>query len=68
MSDTQWTPPGPGPWAQDRAHLPVSVTPLIQEIYPAGFTKGFAETLAPWGVLLDTLRLEYVNGFPSYNR
>ncbi len=61
---TTWEAPGPGPWGQDRAHLPVAVTPLLQETYPAGFAKGFAEAFEPWGVLLNTLRLEYVNGFP----
>ncbi len=64
VHDGNWTPPGPGPWRQDRAHLPAAVTPLLQEIYPAGFAQGFAETFEPWGVLLDTMRLEYVNGFP----
>lgn len=64
MQHTDWPPPGPGPWRQDRAHLPVAVTPLLQQIYPEGFARGFAETCAPWGVLLDTVRLEYVNGFP----
>ena len=63
VHDGHWTPPGPGPWRQDRAHLPAAVTLLLQEIYPAGFARGFAETFEPWGVLLDTMRLEYVNGF-----
>ena len=58
-----WNAPGPGPWKQDRAHLPAAVTPLLQEIYPAGFAAGFAEALEPFGVLLDTMRLKYVNGF-----
>lgn len=64
MNEPDWTPPGPGPWHQDRAHLPVSVTLLIQEAYPAGFSAGFAEALAPFGALLDTIHLTYVNGFP----
>lgn len=64
MDEIDWTPPGPGPWHQDRAHIPASVTLLVQEAYPDGFTRGFAEALAPFGMLLDTLRLEYVNGFP----
>ena len=59
-----WTPPGPGPWMQDRAHLPVSCTAILTEIYPAGFAKGFSETFAAWGVLLDSMNLAYVNGFP----
>ena len=40
-----WEPPGPGPWMQDRAHLPASVTPLLQELYPKGFSAGFAAAL-----------------------
>lgn len=40
------------------------MTLLLQEIYPDGFSRGFTEALAPFGMLLDTLRLEYVNGFP----
>ncbi len=64
MNDDAWEPPGPGPWMQDRAHLPASVTPLLQELYPEGFTRGFASALAPYGVLLDAMRLEFVNGFP----
>lgn len=64
VHDGNWPPPGPGPWRQDRAHLPAAVTQLLQEIYPTGFARGFAETFEPWGVLLDTMRLEYVNGFP----
>ena len=64
ITPTTWTPPGPGTWNQDRAHLPNAVTPLLQEIYPAAFARGFAETVAPFGVLLDTVSMEFVNGFP----
>ena len=49
---------------QDRAHLPASVTPLLQEIYPRGFAAGFSAALNPYGVLLDTMQLAFVNGFP----
>jgi phosphohistidine swiveling domain-containing protein len=58
-----WAPPGPGPWMQDRAHLPAAVTPLMQTAYPPGMMRGFAETLEPWGSLLDEMRVHYVNGF-----
>lgn len=64
MTQVDWTPPGPGPWSQDRAHLPVSVTALIQEVYPDAFSRGFSETVAPWGLLLDDNQLRFVNGFP----
>ncbi len=58
-----WTPPGPGPWMQDRAHLPAAVTQLMQTAYPPGMMRGFAETLEAWGALLDEMRVHYVNGF-----
>ena len=64
MNDQEWEAPGPGPWMQDRAHLPASVTPLLQEIYPRGFAAGFSAALSPYGVLLDTMQLAFVKGFP----
>ena len=64
MNDDAWEAPGPGTWMQDRAHLPASVTPLLQELYPEGFARGFASALAPYGVLIDGMRLSFVNGFP----
>ncbi len=64
MNGDAWEAPGPGTWMQDRAHLPASVTPLLQELYPEGFTRGFATALAPYGALIDCLRQAFVNGFP----
>jgi phosphohistidine swiveling domain-containing protein len=65
MSDVtvEWMPPGPGPWLQDRSHLPSAVTPLMQTTYPPGMQRGFAEALAGWGSLLDTMNVRFVNGF-----
>lgn len=59
----EWVPPGPGPWLQDRSHLPAAVTPLMQATYPPGMMRGFAETLEAWGTLIDTMRVAFVNGF-----
>jgi pyruvate,water dikinase len=58
-----WAPPGPGPWMQDRSHLPAAVTPLMQTTYPPGMARGFAEALEPWGSLLDGMNVQFVNGF-----
>ena len=65
MSDEfgDWTPPGPGPWLQDRSHLPSAVTPLMQSAYPPGMQRGFAESLGAWGSLLDAMNVAFVNGF-----
>ncbi len=62
-SEPAWEPPGPGPWQQDSAHNPVSQTRLMQDIYPAGFNRGFEEAFAGYGVLLDVLAMGVVNGF-----
>jgi phosphohistidine swiveling domain-containing protein len=62
-STLAWEPPGPGPWQQDSAHNPVAQTLLMQQVYPAGFNRGFEETFAAFGVLLDRLAMGTVNGF-----
>ena len=62
-ADIDWEVPGPGSWHQARAHFPASITPTLQAMYPAGFNRGFAETFADWGVLLDGITSVYVNGF-----
>ena len=61
--DHSWDAPGPGPWQQDSAHNPVSQSRLMQQIYPAGFNRGFEETFADYGLLLDRLAMGVVNGF-----
>lgn len=58
-----WEPPGPGPWQQDSAHNPVAQTALLQQVYPAGFNRGFEEAFGAYGVLLDRLAMGTVNGF-----
>ena len=62
-ADTDWEVPGPGSWHQGCSHFPASITPTLQAMYPAGFDRGFAETFADWGVLLDGITSVYVNGF-----
>ena len=62
-STVEWKAPGPGPWQQDSAHNPVSQTRIMQHVYPEGFNRGFSETFAVYGVLLDRLAMGAVNGF-----
>jgi len=58
-----WTPPAPGPWQQDSAHAPCSQTAAMRSLYPEGFNRGFTETFARYGLLLDRLAMAQVNGF-----
>lgn len=60
---TDWTPPYPGPWQQDSAHMPRAQTAMMRELYPAGFNRGFTETFSRYGMLLDRLAMCQVNGF-----
>jgi phosphohistidine swiveling domain-containing protein len=60
---TDWTPPGPGPWQQDSAHSPAGATRIICDVYPPNFDRGFSETFARYGSLLDCLVMKTVNGF-----
>ncbi len=62
-TELEWTPPGPGPWMQDKAHNPVAQTAIAREAYPAGFNRGFTEAFAAYGVLLDRLAMADINGF-----
>jgi rifampicin phosphotransferase len=61
--DPNWTPANPGPWMQDRAHNPQPNTLIAQEIYPAGFNRGFEETCMRYGALIDRLAMSIVNGY-----
>ena len=61
--DPTWTPSVPGPWMQDRSHNPAPNTQLAQDIYPAGFNRGFEETCSRYGTLIDRLAMSTVNGF-----
>lgn len=63
QSTLEWNAPGPGPWQQDSAHNPVAQTRLMQHVYPDGFNRGFTETFAVYGMLLDRLAMGVVNGF-----
>lgn len=63
LGSLDWEPPGPGPWQQDSAHTPVSQTVAIRAVYPPGFNRGFTETFARYGLLLDRLAMAEVNGF-----
>ena len=60
---TEWEAPGPGPWQQDSAHMPISTTLSMRKIYPEGFNRGFTETFGRYGMLLDRLAMGEANGF-----
>jgi rifampicin phosphotransferase len=60
---TALQPPGPGPWELDPVHFPRPVTRYFAETHPEPFERGFADMTRFYGVLLETRRAAYVDGF-----
>jgi phosphohistidine swiveling domain-containing protein len=56
-------PPGPGSWELDAVHFPRPVTRYWSETHPDAFKRGFREFTRYYGMLLDTLDMQYVGGF-----
>ena len=59
----QFEPPGPGPWNLDAVHHPRPVTRYWAEMHPEPFRRGTHEFMAYYGMLLESLEAQYVNGF-----
>ena len=55
--------PGPGPWELDAVHFPRPVTRYWAEMHPEPFLRGFREFTGYYGMLLDSMNYQYVNGF-----
>jgi phosphohistidine swiveling domain-containing protein len=62
-TELRFDPPGPGFWEQDAVHLPRPVTRYWAEMHPEPFKRGFRELTSYYGMLIDTLDYQYVNGF-----
>lgn len=59
-------PPGPGSWNLDPVHFPRPVTRYWSEMHPEPFRRGTHEFMAYYGMVLESLETQYVNGF-AYN-
>jgi len=68
IADLRFEPPGPGSWALDAVHHPHPVTRYWAEMHPEPFRRGFSEFTAFYGMLLDTMLSEYVNGFAYHQQ
>ena len=62
-TELRFDPPGPGFWHQDPVHHPRPLTRYWAAIHPAPFVRGFSEFTERYGMLLDTMRPVYINGF-----
>ncbi len=62
-TEVRFEPPGPGPWEIDAVHFPRPVTRYWAEVQPEPFLRGFREFTSYYGMLLDGMQYQYVNGF-----
>ena len=62
-TELRFEPPGPGPWELDPVHFPRPATLYWTEMHPDALRRGFREFTSYYGMLLDTMEFQYVNGF-----
>jgi phosphohistidine swiveling domain-containing protein len=63
VTELRFEPPGPGSWELDPVHFPRPMTRYWIEIHPEAFRRGVQDFIRFYGLLLDTLECQYVNGF-----
>jgi rifampicin phosphotransferase len=63
LAHLRFDPPGPGSWQIDRTHAPRPWARFQTEIHPEQLARGFRETGRRYGLLLDYLDFQFVNGF-----
>lgn len=63
MDTVSWEPPDKGPWELEATHFCRPMSRFAQQPYHDGFARGFSAGLARFGLLLDQMRVEFVNGF-----
>ncbi|GAA0618109.1 PEP-utilizing enzyme [Sporichthya brevicatena] len=67
ISHDQVAAPGSGTWVLDAGHCPRPVCRFAAPLFRTGFQRGFGETFARYGVLLDHMDVAIVRGF-IYNQ
>ncbi len=69
MTETQaaeelrFDPPGPGSWEIEAVHFPRPATRYWTEVHPDAMQRGVRDFTSFYGMLIDTLDYQYVNGF-----
>jgi rifampicin phosphotransferase len=66
-TELRFEPPGPGSWGRDAVHFPRPATRYWAETHPAALERGTSEFARYYGMLIDGLQMEYVNGI-AYSR
>jgi pyruvate,water dikinase len=63
MSSLEFKAPGPGSWELEQTHFAKPATRYASAIIADPLARGFGEGTKRYGLLLDTLRMRFVNDF-----
>ena len=63
MSNPEYKAPGPGSWELEQTHYAKPATRYSSAIVSDPLARGFGEGTKRYGLLLDTLRMRFVNDF-----
>jgi pyruvate,water dikinase len=63
MSPLEFKAPGPGSWELEQTHFVRPATRYMSALVSDPLARGFREGTTRYGLLLDTLRLRFVNDF-----
>lgn len=59
----KFEPPSPGAWERESTHLQRPVSRFLAAFFAQAFIRGFKESSAYYGVLLDHMELAVIDGF-----
>ena len=63
VSPVEFRPPGPGSWELEQTHFSRPATRYMSTLVAEPLARGFGEGTRRYGLLLDTLRMRFVNDF-----
>ena len=63
MPQTEFKAPGPGSWELEQTHFAKPATRYASTLVAEPLARGFGEGTKRYGLLLDTLRMRFVNDF-----
>src|SRR5688572_29825566 len=63
VSQIEFKAPGPGAWELEQTHFAKPATRYASTLVSEPLARGFAEGTKRYGLLLDTLRMRFVNDF-----
>ena len=63
MSSIEFTAPGPGSWELEQTHFSRPASRYMSALVAEPLARGFGEGTKRYGLLLDTMRMRFVNDF-----